>query len=27
VPAERGNDSILIANAAVIVSLDDGASG
>jgi uncharacterized protein (TIGR02058 family) len=26
VPAEHGNDSILIANAAVIVSLDDGAS-
>ncbi|HTB04815.1 MAG TPA: Lin0512 family protein [Bradyrhizobium sp.] len=27
VPAERGNDSILIANAAVVVSLDDGTPG
>jgi len=27
IPAEQGSDSILIANAAVIVSLDDGAAG
>lgn len=27
IPAEQGTDSILIANAAVIVSLDDGAAG
>jgi uncharacterized protein (TIGR02058 family) len=27
VPAESGGDAIIIANAAVIVSLDDGASG
>jgi uncharacterized protein (TIGR02058 family) len=27
IPAETGGDSILIANAAVIVSLDDGAAG
>ena len=27
IPAERGGDSIVIANAAVIVSLDDGLSG
>ena len=27
IPAEQGGDSILIANAAVIVSLDDGAPG
>jgi uncharacterized protein (TIGR02058 family) len=27
IPAESGSDSIIIANAAVIVSLDDGASG
>jgi uncharacterized protein (TIGR02058 family) len=27
VPAESGGDSIIIANAAVIVSLDDGSSG
>jgi uncharacterized protein (TIGR02058 family) len=27
IPAESGGDSILIANAAVIVSFDDGASG
>jgi uncharacterized protein (TIGR02058 family) len=27
IPAESGGDSILIANAAVIVSLDDGAAG
>src|SRR3978361_143560 len=27
IPAEQGGDSIIIANAAVIVSLDDGASG
>jgi len=27
VPAESGGDSIIIANAAVIVSLDDGAAG
>src|ERR1043166_5456869 len=27
IPAESGSDAIIIANAAVIVSLDDGASG
>jgi uncharacterized protein (TIGR02058 family) len=27
IPAEQGGDSIIIANAAVIVSLDDGKSG
>jgi len=27
IPAEQGGDSIIIANAAVIVSLDDGVSG
>jgi hypothetical protein len=27
IPAEQGGDSIFIANAAVIVSLDDGVSG
>ena len=27
IPAEQGGDAIIIANAAVIVSLDDGASG
>ena len=27
IPAEQGGDSILIANAAVIVSLDDGTAG
>jgi uncharacterized protein (TIGR02058 family) len=27
IPAESGGDSIIIANAAVIVSLDDGAAG
>jgi Conserved hypothetical protein (Lin0512_fam) len=27
IPAESGGDAIIIANAAVMVSLDDGASG
>ena len=27
IPAEQGSDAIIIANAAVIVSLDDGAAG
>jgi uncharacterized protein (TIGR02058 family) len=27
IPAESGSDAIIIANAAVIVSLDDGVSG
>jgi uncharacterized protein (TIGR02058 family) len=27
IPAESGGDAIIIANAAVVVSLDDGASG
>jgi hypothetical protein len=27
IPAEQGSDAIIIANAAVIVSLDDGAPG
>ena len=27
IPAEQGGDAIIIANAAVIVSLDDGVSG